>query len=218
VKTKLGKKLNGLLLALLMPVIPMLLLSACSENNAPAKPGAVKPAAPVAAPAKAASQASTADNAPPPWANSSAGMSAASSNANAAGGGTPAPATSLGKKGSQLSKTELDGIQTELLAAMQTQKPDTKRMIEILNRLKQSPDTKVSGINIDVLINNMEKSQQMQDLAAEIQKESTKPGGVDTKRLQEQVERLKKLQSQVRTDVLLPAASATNAAVPHASK
>ncbi len=145
---------------------------------------------------------------PPPWANS--GSTAA--HKNTAGDSTPTSGShqttsATGVTGASRTKpnlAELEKMQVELLAAVQSGKPDVKKLSEVLHRLKQTQGANVGGVNIDALINNLEKSQQLQDLSMEMQKETQKVGGPDQKKMQDNIERLKKLQAQMRTDVAVP--------------
>lgn len=158
----------------------------------------------VAASAPPAANNAPADNMPAPWANgsnSSALQSGEKSSANVTGlsdghNNTKAP-------GKKLTAAELQKFQDELLGTVQSGNPDPKRLKEILTRLKQTQGNTVGGVNVDVLLNNLEKSQQIQDVAAQLQKESQKPGGPDQKKMQDYMDSLKKLQAQMRTDVMV---------------
>lgn len=156
--------------------------------------------------------------APPPWANS--GNQAANVNAGAGtlprmdanqgvgSGEAPMSATSNSKQ----KLAELGKTQAELTAFVQSGNADPKKLLDILQKLKQTQGPSVGGVNIDALINNLEKTQQLQELSVEMQRESQKVGGPDQKKMQENIERLKKLQAQMRTDVTVTNARAATPA------
>ncbi|MFZ6818303.1 hypothetical protein [Undibacterium sp. Ji22W] len=153
------------------------------------------------------------DNTPSPWANSGnsstiSGAKESAMNANDARNvgtvdGKNDVRNGLTVPGKKLTAIELQKFQDELLATMQSGNPDSKRLKEILTRLKQTQGNTIGGVNVDVLLNNLEKSQQIQDVAAQLQKESQKPGGPDQRKMQDHMDNLKKLQAQMRTDVMV---------------
>lgn len=179
--------------------------SPTSEN---AKPVAGTPSD-VAASSSSVTNKSAVDNLPAPWANSANGsvVQGDKSATNATG---PIDARSNNvAPGKKLTAAELQKFQDELLATVQSGNPDSKRLKEILTRLKQTQGNTVGGVNVDVLLNNLEKSQQIQDVAAQLQKESQKPGGPDQRKMQEYMDSLKKLQAQMRTDVMVASPAMT---------
>lgn len=184
------------------------------DNNAPApaqKNAGVTPVTPSGAPSVAVPAEA---DVPPPWANSKSAQAEVrvDGQPRSPSGVSEQPAIAgAPRSGAAQSKSDLADInkmQTELLAIVQSGNPDTKKLAEVLHRLKQTQGANVGGVNVDVLINNLEKSQQLQDLSVEMQKEAQKAGGPDQKKMQENVERLKKIQAQMRTDVMVPNAGA----------
>ncbi|MBI3712763.1 MAG: hypothetical protein HY253_07350 [Burkholderiales bacterium] len=156
--------------------------------------------------------------APPPWVNNGNQVADVNSGANTlprmdakqgmGAGEVPMSATSNSKQ----KLAELGKMQTELTAFVQSGNTDPKKLLDILHKLKQTQGSSVGGVNIDALINNLEKTQQLQELSLEMQKESQKAGGPDPKKMQENIERLKKLQAQMRTDVTVTNARAATPA------
>jgi hypothetical protein len=157
------------------------------------------------------------DMTPPPWATSSANGSVngavtgtnngVPNGSSVTGVRTPAQ-RQLDVAAREKELQDMQQFQLELQQATVNGKPDPKKMIEVFERLKQTRGPVVGGVNVDVMINNLEKAQQMQDLAAEIQKEANKGGTQDPKKMQDYMDRLRKLQSQLRTDVMVAPASA----------
>lgn len=179
-----------------------------SNEPAPAKKNAG--VTPAAAPGAQSAGATAEADVPPPWANSKSaqmdvrvdGQPRSSSGVSEQQALAGAPRSEAAQSKSDLA--DINKMQDELLAIVQSGNPDTKKLAEVLHRLKQTQGANVGGVNVDVLINNLEKSQQLQDLSVEMQKEAQKPGGPDQKKMQENVERLKKIQAQMRTDVMVP--------------
>jgi hypothetical protein len=154
------------------------------------------------------------DMTPPPWATSAGNgtpNAAANGIANGVNGSnsvirTPAQ-RQLDIAAREKDVQDMQQFQRELQQATVNGKPDPKKMIEAFERLKQARGSIVGGMNVDVMINNLQKAQQMQDLAAEIQKEANKGGAQDPKKMQDYMDRLHKLQAQLRTDVMAAPAS-----------
>ena len=176
------------------------------------------PNSPIAANAPIAATPSSGDMTPPPWANGaqSGTGNAAANAANAANGtantGVRTPAQrQLEVAAREKELQDMQQFQRELQQATVNGKPDPKKMIEVFERLKQTRGSVVGGVNVDVMINNLDKAQQMQDLAAEIQKEANKGGAQDPKKMQDYMDRLRKLQGQLRTDVMVAPASTPQA-------
>lgn len=147
------------------------------------------------------------DNTPSPWANSGNGVALPGGDKSVtdmtnADGKNDARNSNV-VPGKKLTPAELQKFQDELLATVQSGNPDAKKLKEILTRLKQTQGNTVGGVNVDVLLNNLEKSQQIQDVATQLQKESQKPGGPDQRKMQDYMDSLKKLQAQMRTDVMV---------------
>jgi hypothetical protein len=181
---------------------PVISSNASSSNPTAALPNVTKPNA--------------IDSAPPPWATSSTN-GAANGTSNGAGNGmasgtlpsgvrTPAQ-RQLDVAAREKELQDMQQFQRELQQATVNGKPDPKKMIEVFERLKQNRGSVIGGVNVDVMINNLEKAQQMQDLSAEIQKEANKGGAQDPKKMQDYMDRLRKLQGQLRTDVMVAPAS-----------
>lgn len=100
---------------------------------------------------------------------------------------------------------ELEEMQKDLTASMRGgQAPDPKKVEAMLNQLKQKHGSTVAGVNLDVVIKNLQVAQELQVLALEIQRESAKPGGGDKQKMQAYIAQLTKLQSQLRTDITVP--------------
>ena len=176
------------------------------------------PNSPIAANAPIAATPSSGDMTPPPWANGGqiGTGNAAANAANAANGtantGVRTPAQrQLDVAAREKELQDMQQFQRELQQATVNGKPDPKKMIEVFERLKQTRGSVVGGVNVDVMINNLDKAQQMQDLAAEIQKEANKGGAQDPKKMQDYMDRLRKLQGQLRTDVMVAPASTPQA-------
>lgn len=186
---------------------PLTSSTTSTSNPSAALPNAAKPNA--------------GDMTPPPWAtsstngsvNGSVNGSAALGNGAAANGTGVAGVRTPAQRQMEVAAREkelqdMQQFQRELQQATVNGKPDPKKMIEVFERLKQTRGSVIGGVNVDVMINNLEKAQQMQDLAAEIQKEANKGGTQDPKKMQDYMDRLRKLQSQLRTDVMVAPASA----------
>ncbi|MBR7800852.1 hypothetical protein [Undibacterium fentianense] len=138
----------------------------------------------------------------PPWANSSAGGMRDQSVSNTTA--LPTPEMGVPKANAKsMNPAELQKMQSELLTAVQSGNPDPKRLKEILLHLKQTQGNNVGGVNVDVLIGNLDASQQLQTIAAEVQKEAQKPGGPDQRKMQELTDKMKRVQGQMRTDVMI---------------
>ncbi len=185
--------------------------TSASAPKASAVAPVTSPAAPQARPTQEA-------EAPPPWVNSGSQAVALGSDANSLPGmeakqqiaAGEVPVSAAGKSKEKLA--ELGKAQAELTAFVQAGNADPKKLLDILQKLKQTQGPVVGGVNLDALINNLEKTQQLQDLSIEMQKEAQKAGGPDQKKMQDNIERLKKLQAQMRTDVTVPSARAATPA------
>jgi hypothetical protein len=85
--------------------------------------------------------------------------------------------------------------------------PTPAEMNAVLGELERVEGSSViSGVNVGALRNNLSKVDEMQRLGLEMKNESTKPNGGDPKKLKELMERLQKLQTEMRTDIAAPAA------------
>jgi len=144
------------------------------------------------------------DSAPAPWAANSAKPPALPVTVNPPTG-VPTPLDMATPAQRQHALKELEQIRNELAASMRDGKqPDPKKVVEALTRLKRTYGSQVAGVNLDAVINNVEKAQEIQALALKMQSETSKPGGPDQKALMGYVEQLKKLQAQLRTDISVP--------------
>jgi hypothetical protein len=150
----------------------------------------------------------SADNSPPPWMGSGSGMSpnkningSTSSELSTPSLGAANPKLS-GVEASQRRLVELEKIQAELNASLQNGQPDLKKLSATLNKMKQTQGDNVGGVNINALINNLEKAQQIQELALEMQKESAKTGNFDQKKLDSNMKKMLQLQSEMRVDIV----------------
>jgi hypothetical protein len=111
----------------------------------------------------------------------------------------------------RLDAKEMERMQQEISALQSSGKPpDPKRVEEMLTTLRQTHGPIAGGINLDIVINNLQVSQKMQTLALDMQAESNKPGGGSTAKMQGYMEQLNKLQSQMRTDITAGKGSVTS--------
>ncbi len=146
-------------------------------------------------------------NAPPPWA---AGNTETPSPLSAPMDAQPA-APVVPDAAPRLDAKEMERMQQEISALQSSGKPpDPKRVVEMLTTLRQTHGPIAGGINLDIVINNLQVSQKMQTLALDMQAESTKPGGGNTAKMQGYMEQLNKLQSQMRTDITAGKGSVTS--------
>ena len=142
------------------------------------------------------------DSAPPPWATGS-GQAPSVAPGAAVLSGQPSPADKAAA--AQRESKELEQMQLEIAEMLRNGKqPDPKRVAEMLTSLKQKHGAIVAGVNLDVVLNNLQVAQEIQTLALEIQRESSKPGGGDSKKMQAYVAQLTKLQAQMRMDITVP--------------
>lgn len=189
--------LVALVLVLLAVAIVVSWRNSSTSESMPGSGGSVAPS--VATPsAPAASLPRAGDGVPPPWAT---------------GTPSPAPAQAQNQLNSQpmpaapaaAAQRELEKMQQELAASVRDGKqPDPKKVAEMLNLLKEKYGSTVAGVNLDAVISNLQTAQEMQALALEIQHESAKPGGGDSKKMQGYVAQLTKLQSRMRMDISVP--------------
>lgn len=142
------------------------------------------------------------DSAPPPWATGSGQASSVAPGA-AVLSGQPSPADKAAA--AQRESRELERMQLEIAEMLRDGKqPDPKRVAAMLTSLKQKHGAIVAGVNLDVVLNNLQVAQEIQTLALEIQRESSKLGGGDSKKMQAYVAQLTKLQAQMRMDITVP--------------
>ncbi len=152
------------------------------------------------------------DTAPPPWAANRAAAPALPGTANPLAGAS-VPLDKAPSKDGERDLKELERMQSELATSVRDGKqPDHKKVADLLNKVKQMRGPVVGGVNLDAVLNNLEKAGEMQTLALEMQRESAKPGGPDRKALLANVEKLKKLQSEIRNDISVPQAPVAGAA------
>lgn len=187
--------------ALALVLLAAAVLYGSRETNPEPAPSAAAPIAPQPAPRTKLSSPLPGDSAPSPWAANSAKPSGLAAGGNLPpGASAPVDMRAAGQR--QRDLIELKKMHTELAVSMREGRPvDPKKVAEALAKLKQIYGSTVAGVNLDAVITNVEKAQEMQALAMEIQREAGKAGGPDRKVLLAQVDKLKKLQSQLRTDV-----------------
>lgn len=150
-------------------------LAGAGRNVPPSLPAASAPALPLV-------------QAQPPWAASAGGS-------NAAIPGVPDSAAQIER---QKQMAELRTMQMALMKSMQeTNRADPRQVDALLLKIKQvTGSSTFNGIDIDVLRNNLAKAEKMQRIAEEMNREASKPGGADPKKIQAYAEQLKKLQPQ----------------------
>lgn len=198
----LSKRFMALVALVLVLLAVAIVLIQRGPSTAEPKPGLAASVAPLLAPqsAPAANMPRAAEGVPPPWAT---GATPSLAQADKPLNGQPmaaGPATA-----SQRELKELEKLQQELTESMREGKqPDPKKVAEMLNRLKEKHGSTVVGVNLDAVISNLQTAQDMQALALEIQHESGKPGGGDSKKMQGYIAQLTKLQSRMRMDISVP--------------
>jgi hypothetical protein len=140
----------------------------------------------------------------PPWA--AAGSSATTGSALTGG----ATALSVPTGPSIIQPPPGDAQATEKLAERLAElqqsgaQADPKKIAETLAALKQQHGAMVGGVNLDLVMNNLQVSQDIQALALEMQRESAKSGSVNSKKMQAYLSQLQNLQSQLRLDISTP--------------
>lgn len=211
-----NKRLYGVsvLAVVLLAVVAIFVSRSPPPESAPhtAAPIAPSTATEPAPGANLPPSARTGDTEPAPWIANSAKPPALPGTANPPPGAPALPgmATSAQRQHAQ---KELEQIRNELAASVRDGKPDPKKVVEALTRLKQTYGSQVAGVNLDAVINNVEKAQEIQALALKMQSETSKPGGPDQKAVQGYVEQLQKLQAQLRTDISVPQNQAAAGAI-----
>ena len=197
--------LNKRTMALVALVLVLLAVAIMFGRRGPATaPAAMNPAAPSVANPSVPGGASSrpGDGVPPPWAAGGVQPPSVALPGQALGG---PPVSAASAAAAQRDLQELQRMQQELAESMRGgQQPDPKRVEALLNQLKQKHGSTVAGVNLDVVISNLQVAQEIQVLALDIQRESAKPGGGDFKKMQGYVAQLTKLQSRLRTDVSAP--------------
>lgn len=169
-----------------------------------ARPAPTAPAAPintVQAPGPVTVTPNSA-GAPPPWADSSAAPTGADL-------GPAIRSTSSDPK-----KTAArEAIRAKILSLTANgRQPTPAEMNGVLAELERVEGSSIiSGVNVGALRNNLSKVDEMQRLGMEMKNESTKPNGGDPKKLKDIMERLQKLQTEMRTDISAPAGPAPTA-------
>lgn len=146
------------------------------------------------------------DNTPPPWMGSAAvtqgnkNSDGNSSNelSNSGSGINSQKITSAEESKKKLE--ELNKIQAEITANMQNGQPDINKLKATLYKMKQTQGDVVGGVNIGILINNLEKAQQIQELALEMQNNTGKVGSFDQKKQEINLKKMQQLQAEMRTD------------------
>ena len=199
------KKRSMVLVALvLILLVAAVLFSRRAPSSSETPATATVPGAPAAGTpsAPATGLPGQAAGTPPPWAAGGGGVPTLPQ-AGSPINGLPSPAGSAA--GVPYDRKALEKMQQELAASMRAgQQPDPKQVEALLNELKQKHGPTVAGVNLDVVIKNLQIAQQMQALAFEIQRETVKPGGGDSKRMQGYMQQLTKLQSQLGGDITVP--------------
>lgn len=199
-----NKRLMALVALVLVLLAVAIVLIQRGPSTAQPKPGSAASVAPSLAPqsAPAANMPRAAESALPPWATRA---TASPSLAQADKPLNGQPMTAGPAAASQRELKELEKLQQELTDSMRDGKqPDPKKVAEMLNRLKEKHGSTVAGVNLDAVISNLQTAQDMQALALEIQHESGKPGGGDSKKMQGYIAQLTKLQSRMRMDISVP--------------
>ncbi|HEV2612293.1 MAG TPA: hypothetical protein VGU61_18670 [Noviherbaspirillum sp.] len=127
-------------------------------------------------------------NTPAPWMN----------NSQASGATVPA-----GGQEKQKRLAELQALQADILRqTQQGRQPDAKQVDATLAKLQEIEGAPiVAGVNIPAVRSNLDKAQQLQQLAQEMEREARKPGGPDMNKLKAQMAQLQQLQGQLRNDV-----------------
>lgn len=164
-----------------------------------ARPAPPAPSAPVAdMQATGAAAVSTPSNtgAPPPWAETS------SAPAGADLGPAIRNAPTDPKK-----QAAREAIRTKILSLTANgRQPTPAEMNAVLAELERVEGSSViSGVNVGALRSNLSKVDEMQRLGMEMKNESSKPNGGDPEKLKDIMNRLQKLQAEMRTDIAAPA-------------
>jgi hypothetical protein len=141
--------------------------------------------------------------APPPWAESSSGP-------NGAMAGVQGPAQIERKK----QMAELKAMQMALMKSMQeTHRADPKQVDALLLKIKQvTGSSTVNGVDIDALRGNLARGGEMQRIAGEMNREATRPGGADPKKIKAYTEQLQALQRQAIASPILQSKAAAGPA------
>lgn len=119
---------------------------------------------------------------------------------NSQASGAAAPA---GGQEKQKRLAELQSLQADILRqTQQGRQPDAKQVDATLAKLQEIEGAPiVAGVNIPAVRSNLDKAQQLQQLAQEMEREAKKPGGPDMNKLKAQMAQLQQLQGQLRNDV-----------------
>jgi hypothetical protein len=135
-------------------------------------------------------------NQPPPWAAANSGQS---------------PMQDGKANQRQIKLAELSAMRMALMKSMQeTGHVDPKQVDALLVKIESvTGTTTFNGINLEALRNTLAKSQEMQTIANEMNREASKPGGADPKKIKAYSDQLLVLQKQVSgTPFLQPRATA----------
>lgn len=149
------------------------------------------------------------DNSPPPWLGSTAnGPTIKSVDGNVSNDILNVPNGTqrqqlTGIEQSKKRLADLEKLQAEVNASVQNGQPDLKKLSATLYKMKETQGSTVGGVNLNALITNLEKAQQIQELAFEMQKESGKAGNSDQKKLDANMKKMQQLQSEMRTDIMV---------------
>lgn len=149
------------------------------------------------------------DNSPPPWLGSTANSptiksvdgNASNDILNVPNGTQRQQLTGIEQSKKRLA--DLEKLQAEVNASVQNGQPDLKKLSATLYKMKETQGSTVGGVNLNALITNLEKAQQIQELAFEMQKESGKAGNSDQKKLDANMKKMQQLQSEMRTDIMV---------------
>lgn len=184
-----NKKSIALVAVVLLGLLTVIVLVRRDQDVRPAlvktSPGAAS--LPAVGPAVQVGQGDTA----PPWANAAA----------------PAPAAGAAVTALERQRA-LEKMQVDLAsAARDVNHTDPKKVIALLTEMKKTYGSTVAGVNLDAMLNNVEKAQAMKIVAENIQLEAKKPGGPNRAALLAEMEQLKQLQAQMRTDISVPQTS-----------
>ncbi|WP_334189536.1 hypothetical protein [Noviherbaspirillum sp.] len=176
------------------PGIPGVSAPVPAQGGAPAGTGTAGtgantfPGSQPSAPQTATNGSMPAANTPAPWMNHS----------QASGAAAPA-----GEQAKEKRLAELHALQADILRQTQQGKqPDAKQVDATLAKLQEIEGAPVvAGVNIPAVRSNLDKAQQMQQLAQDMEREAKKPGGPDMNKLRAQMAQMQQLQGQLRNDV-----------------
>jgi len=162
----------------------------------PAPPAPPAPVADMQATGAAAVATPSNTGAPPPWAEPSAAPT----------GADLGPAI-RNTQADPKKRAAREAIRTKILSLTANgRQPTPAEMNAVLGELERVEGSSViSGVNVGALRSNLSKVDEMQRLGMEMKDESSKPNGGDPAKLKDIMNRLQKLQAEMRTDIAAPA-------------